>query len=85
MSAKTAKPHRNLANRVGSPFPFARIRRWTDRLGLNRSPQQVIDKCNEELLALNKLNGPVKAQAPPKPAAWSGISSRGRLALCQRS
>ncbi len=67
MSTKTAKPHRNLANRVGSPFPFARIRRWTDRLGLNFGPQQVIDKCNEELLALNKLNGPVKPTPPAKP------------------
>jgi hypothetical protein len=66
MSNKTAKPHRNLANRVGSPFPFARIRRWTDRLGLNFGPQQIIDKCNEELLALNKLNGPVKPTPPTK-------------------
>jgi len=66
MSTKTAKTHRNLANRVGSPFPFARIRRWTDRLGLNYGPQQVIDKCNEELLTLNKLTGPVKPAPPAK-------------------
>jgi len=66
MSTKTIKPHRNLANRVGSPFPFARIRRWTDRLGLNHGPQRVIDKCNEELLALNKLNGPAKPTPPVK-------------------
>ena len=66
MSAKVVKPHRNLANRVGSLFPFARIRRWTDRLGLNKDPQQVIDKCNEELLALNKKNGPIKPTAPAK-------------------
>ena len=66
MSTKVVKPHRNLANRVGSPFPFARIRRWTDRLGLNKDPQQVIDKCNEELLNLNKLNGPAKPAAPAR-------------------
>lgn len=66
MSTKVVKPHRNLANRVGSPFPFARIRRWTDRLGLNFGPQQVIDKCNEELLTLNKLSGPVKPAPPAK-------------------
>jgi hypothetical protein len=68
-AAKTAKPHRNLASRVGSPFPSARIRRWADRLGLNKAPQTVIDKCNEELLALNKLNGPVK----PVPPARLGV------------